>query len=103
MNVRIFKPSKSAMQSGLGKTQNWVLEYEPLTKRTPEPLMGWSQSDDTLNQVRLNFPSAEAAIAHATAQGWDYTVANERVKKVQPRNYGDNFRYIPPPSEGESA
>lgn len=95
MKVRIFKPSRSTMQSGLGKTQKWVLESEPVTKRTLEPLMNWSQSDDTLNQIKLSFPSREAAIAHAQKQGWEYSVAPERVKKIRPRNYMDNFRYIP--------
>lgn len=95
MKVKIFKPTRSVMQSGLGKTQSWVLECEPVSKRTPEDLMGWCQSDDTLSQVSLSFSTKEAAIAHAEKQGWDYTVAVERVKKVRPRSYMDNFRYFP--------
>ncbi len=91
--VRIYKPSRSSMTSGLSKTKSWILEYAPSTKRTPEPLMGWSQSDDTLNQVRLKFPTKEAAIAHATQQGWDYNVAADKTRIVKPRNYMDNFKY----------
>lgn len=96
MKVKIFKPSRSAMQSGMGKTHEWILEFDPLTKRTPEPLMGWSQADDTLNQIRMVFPSSDAAVIYAQKQGWEYAVAVEKVKKVRPRNYSDNFRYIPP-------
>jgi len=96
MKVRIYNPSRSATQSGMAKTQNWILEYVPLSKRSPEPLMGWSSSKDTLNQVKLKFSSREAAIAHAQEQGWEYNVAVDQERKVKPRSYADNFKYIPP-------
>ena len=96
MNVRIYRPSKNAMQSGLGKTKVWILEYENTTRRGPEPLMGWTASGDTDNQVRLKFPTQEQAIAYANEQGWTYTLAPAHERIVKPRNYVDNFRYIPP-------
>lgn len=96
MKVRIYSPAKSAMQSGHGKTRQWIIEYESVSARNPEPLMGWSSSEDTLNQVKLKFPSREAAIARAEQEGWDYTVAIDQERKVKPRNYGDNFKYYPP-------
>jgi len=83
------------MQSGTAKTNKWILEYAPSSKRSPEPLMGWSQSHDTLAQVRLKFDTQDAAVEHAKAQGWDYTVAVARAKRVKPRSYMDNFKYIP--------
>ena len=61
--------------------------------------MGWTSSEDTLNQVRLKFPTREEAIAHAERQGWDYTVTVERERKVLPRSYMDNFKYVPPTEE----
>jgi len=96
MKVHIYKPSKNTMQSGLAKTKLWVLEYEPETRRLPEPLMGWTASGDTTNQVKLRFPSAEAAVAHAREQGWEYSLDQAHDRVVKPRNYVDNFRYIPP-------
>ncbi|MGZ9096696.1 MAG: ETC complex I subunit [Micavibrio sp.] len=96
MKVRIFQPSKNAMQSGRGNTDRWVLEYEVETKRQPEPLMGWTASGDTLNQVSLKFKSAEDAVAYAQEKGWDYTVSASHGRKIVPRNYSDNFRYLPP-------
>ena len=93
--VRIYKPSRSSMTSGLRKTQKWMLEYAPVSKRSPEPLMGWSQADDTLNQVKLSFSTKEAAIAHAEAQGWEYNVAVDKTRIVKPRNFMDNFKYVP--------
>ncbi|MBI3440711.1 MAG: ETC complex I subunit, partial [Proteobacteria bacterium] len=55
MKARIFKPAKNAMQSGRASSAKWVLEYELETPRRPEPLMGWTAANDTLNQVRMKF------------------------------------------------
>ena len=42
------------MQSGLGKSDKWILEFE--TKNpTKNPLMGWESSNDTLSEIRLEF------------------------------------------------
>ena len=95
MDVRIYKPGKTAMQSAHGKTHDWVLEYEAKSARVPESLMGWVSSEDTLNQVRLKFPTAEEAIEFAKQSGWRYTVLPEHKRRLKPRNYGDNFKYIP--------
>ena len=99
MRVRIYKPSKNAMQSGLARTGQWLLEYETETPRVPEPLMGWTSSGDTLNQVRLSFPTMQEAAAYAQQKGWAYTIQPPHERKVRPRNYVDNFRYIPPPED----
>ncbi len=96
MDVRIYRPAKSAMQSGRAKAQDWLLEYELKTARQPESLMGWTSSGDTLNQVRLTFNSLEDAIAYADKKGWGYTVQPAQERIVRPRNYVDNFKYIPP-------
>ncbi|HSK40398.1 MAG TPA: ETC complex I subunit [Arenibaculum sp.] len=93
MNVRIYRPSKTAMQSGRAKIGRWTLEYEIETPRRPEPLMGWISSGDTLNQVRLEFDTRDEAIAFAERKGWSYTVSEPRERRVLPRNYADNFRH----------
>lgn len=95
MKARIFKPAKNAMQSGLGNTGQWVLEYELETPRKPEPIMGWTAAGDTLNQVRMKFFSREAAIAFAESRGMAYTVGTEQERKIVPRSYLDNFKYRP--------
>jgi hypothetical protein len=94
---RIFQPPKSSMQSGRGKTLYWQLEYELPTARRPEPLMGWTSSGDTLNQVKIKFPTKEEAVAFAERQGFDYSVELPKPHRVRPRSYADNFRYVPPP------
>ena len=91
--ARIFKPAKTAMQSGRAQTRKWVLEYEPATPRRPEPLMGWASAEDPLDQVSLRFATLDEAIAFAEKRGLDYTVITPRDEIEKPKSYADNFRY----------
>src|SRR5438270_887387 len=70
----IYKPAKSAMTSGRAGTKRWLLEFEPQSAPFIEPLMGWTGSTDPLPQVRLTFPSREAAVAYAQRHRLDYEV-----------------------------
>lgn len=99
--ARIYKPSKTAMQSGRGKTAAWVLEYEPATPKGPESLMGWTAAGDTLGQIRLKFTDLKEAQQYAEAKGLEYTISGEHERRLRPRNYGDNFRYIPVEEDGK--
>ena len=65
MVARIYKPAKTAMQSGFGNTKGWVLDFEPEAPRRVEPLMGWTSSSDMRQQLRLRFDSKEEAVAWA--------------------------------------
>ena len=92
MTVRIYRPAKTAMQSGRGLTQEWVLEFEPGARR-PEPLMGWTSSDDTLAQVRLSFANKDDALAYAAKHALQYVLEEPQERKVKPKAYADNFRF----------
>jgi hypothetical protein len=92
MRVRIFKPAKTAMQSGQANTKEWVLEPEPSRKEV-EPLMGWTSSRDTMGQVQLSFATLDDAKAHAEKNGWQYTVEMPKSRPVRPKAYADNFAY----------
>ena len=72
--ARIYRPAKSAMQSGRARTRKWVLEYEPASRRDPDPLMGWASARDTLNEVRLRFDTLDEALAFARKHGLEYTL-----------------------------
>jgi hypothetical protein len=91
--VRIFKPAKTAMQSGRRNTKQWVLEYEQASRRQPDPLMGWSSAHDTLNEVRLHFATLAEAVAFAEKHGLDYTVIAPQPRTEKQKSYADNFRY----------
>ena len=56
--AKIFIPSKTAMQSGRGKTKKWVLAFDTKNTKT-NPLMGWESGEDTMSEVILNFTSKE--------------------------------------------
>jgi hypothetical protein len=92
MEARIFKPSKSAMQSGRGGTRDWVLELvNPGARREVDPLMGWTSSDDTSSQVRLTFETREQAIAYAEREGLNFTVEEARPARRLVKSYAENF------------
>ena len=92
MKVRIFKPAKTAMQSGVGKIKEWVLESEPMPKIL-DPLMGWTGSRDTMEQVQLWFHTLEEAKAYAEKEAWQYTVEQPHQRHIKPKAYADNFAY----------
>lgn len=93
MPVRIYKPAKTAMQSGEARTKEWVLEFEPEAKSAPDPLMGWISSSDTKAQVRLEFDSKDEAVAFAVREGYAYTVVEPKPRKPIRKTYADNFRF----------
>jgi hypothetical protein len=94
--ARIYRPSKTAMQSGRAKTRKWLLDYEIATPRAPDPLMGWSSAADTLNEVTLRFDTLDEAIEFATRRGLDYAVTEQQQPRFKPKSYADNFRYDRP-------
>jgi hypothetical protein len=91
--ARIYRPTKTAMQSGRAQARKWILEYEPATPRQPDPLMGWASAADTLNEVQLRFNSSNEAVAFADRLGLDYTVIAPHDSAERPKSYADNFRY----------
>jgi hypothetical protein len=91
--ARIYRPSKTAMQAGRSQTHSWLLEYEPATRRSPDPLMGWSSAQDTLNQVRLRFPTLDEAVVFAKKRGLDFTIIEPHTRTPKTKSYADNFRY----------
>ncbi|HVO04650.1 MAG TPA: ETC complex I subunit [Candidatus Cybelea sp.] len=93
MQARIFKPAKSASQSGRAGTLKWVLEFAPSSRREADPLMGWTSSDDTRRQVRLTFETKEEAVAYAEREGIPYVIEEPHERRIQPKAYADNFRY----------
>lgn len=93
MTARIFKPARTAMQSGEARTKEWILEFEPASPRDIDPLMGWTSSRDMQSQVRLEFDSKEEAIAYATRVGLAYTLSEPKPRKPIKKSYADNFKF----------
>jgi len=93
MRARIYRPSKSATQSGTGRSRDWVLEFSPDSPRQIDPLMGWTSSGDMNSQVRLHFETRDAAEAYARDRGIQYSLLQPRDRRpnIRPGGYGENF------------
>ena len=88
--AKIYKPNKSAMQSGLGKTVKWILEFETKDP-TKNPLMGWESSSDTYTELKLVFKSKELAINYAKKKKINYEIIEPKKRKTVKKSYADNF------------
>lgn len=93
MTARIYQPAKTAMQSGRANTKHWVLEFEPILPKSNDPLMGWTSSGDTRQQVRLQFATCEEAITYAEARGLAYVVSEPQDNPLKPKSYAANFAW----------
>jgi len=88
--AKIYIPNKSAMQSGLGKSDKWILEFETKDP-TKNPLMGWESSSDTLSEVILEFSSKEKAIEYAKKKKINFDIIEPKKRKITKKSYADNF------------
>ena len=93
MAARIYRPAKTAMQSGNAKADTWTLDFEPEQPRKVEPLMGYTSSRDMKSQIRLTFETKEEAIAYAQKNGIAYTVQEPKETRRRVVTYSENFRF----------
>ena len=92
MAARIYQIQKNALQSGKARTDKWVLEFAPSEAKKADPLTGWAGSGDTQSQVKLTFPSLDAARAYADRYEIGYTFIPTPPKTLKIQAYADNFR-----------
>jgi ETC complex I subunit-like protein len=93
MSARIYQPAKTAMQSGQANTKDWALDFVPEEPRQVEPLMGWTSSGDTRQQLRLRFASKEEAVAYCERHGIAYQVFESKPAARRTMSYSDNFAF----------
>ena len=93
MKVKIYKPYKTASQSGLHKFKHWIVEFPKDNNLGSEPLMGWQKSDNTYKQVQLKFKSLDQAIQYVEKNKLDYILIKDKEKKFKIKSYSDNFKY----------
>ena len=88
--AKIYIPTKNAMQSGLNKSNKWIIEFN--TKKTgTNPLMGWESSTDTLSELKLEFRTKELAIEYANKNKIDFEIVEPQKRKIIKKAYADNF------------
>ena len=88
--AKIYIPNKNPMQSGNGKTDKWILEFETKDP-TNNPLMGWESSSDTYTELKLEFSTKELAINYVKKNKIDFEVVEPKIRKVVKKSYADNF------------
>ncbi|WES32165.1 ETC complex I subunit [Varunaivibrio sulfuroxidans] len=93
VKARIYRPAKTAMQSGRARTRKWVLDFEPDQAKVTDPLIGWIGSADMNGQVRITFDSREDAIAFAERNALDYEVSAAHERHLVLKNYADKFAF----------
>ena len=91
MTIKIYKPSKSSMQSGLGKTKQWLAEYTSEKDKIKDTLMGWNSSLDTKEQIKIFFDTKEQAIEWSIKNNQQFIVVEPKERKIKPKNYASNF------------
>lgn len=92
MKVRIYRPTKSAMQSGKKNIKKWLMTpVEENKTRQLNPLMGWTSSNDTETQLKFFFSSKEEAIKYAENEGFEYEVKEPKTSTMKQKSYAENF------------
>lgn len=92
MQVRIYKPTKTTMQSGMANSKEWLLEFVSQEDQKIEPIMGWTSSSDMLQEIKMKFPTKQAAIDFANKNQYKHDVIEPQGKKLIKRSYADNFK-----------
>ena len=88
--AKIYKPSKTAMQSGIKKFDKWMIEFVT-DDPGKNPLMGWESSSDTYSELNLEFKSKDLAVEYAKKNNIDYEVIEPKERKIIKKSYADNF------------
>ena len=78
------------MQSGLAKTNKWIIEFKTKDSGV-DPLMGWESSMDTLTELKLEFSTKEMAIDYAKKNKIDFELIEPQKRKIVKKSYADNF------------
>tara|TARA_Y100000590_G_scaffold246744_1_gene277212 strand:- start:352 stop:633 length:282 start_codon:yes stop_codon:yes gene_type:complete len=88
--AKIYKPTKTAMQSGRRNTKKWILKFDTMNNGI-NPLMGWETSTDTMSEVKLEFLNKDEAINYAKKNNIDYYIVEPEKNKIIKKSYTDNF------------
>jgi len=92
MKAKIYKPAKTAMQSGRAKYNKWVLKFLDQKNQLKDTMMGWNGGSSTVSQIELKFSTKEEAVSYAKKNNIDYEVLETSERKVISKSYADNFK-----------
>ena len=92
MKAKIYKPAKTAMQSGRAKYNKWVLKFLDQKNQLKDTMMGWNGGSSTVSQIELKFSSKDEAVSYAKKNSIDYEILETSERKVINKSYADNFK-----------
>ena len=92
MKAKIYKPAKTAMQSGRAKYNKWVLKFSDKKNQLKDTMMGWNGGSSTISQIELKFSSKEEAVNYAKKNNIDYEILETSERRVINKSYADNFK-----------
>ena len=92
MKAKIYKPAKTAMQSGRSKFNKWVLKFSDKKNQLKDTMMGWNGGSSTVSQIELKFSTKEEAVSYAKKNNIEYEVLETSERKVINKSYADNFK-----------
>ena len=90
--ARISELERKTTQSGKANAGRWLLEFERQEGQRADPLTGWNGSGDTRTQVRMTFPTRDAAIAYCDRHDLAYHLVPAPPVRLKIQAYADNFR-----------
>ena len=93
MVAKIYKPAKTAMQSGRQKTDKWILEFIQKKPTKRDPVMGWPSCEDTQKQIKLKFETMEKAVNYCEKNNIKFELVKNQERKIKPKAYADNFSF----------
>lgn len=92
MKVQIYRPARSAMQSGPSRGE-WVVEFPSGARPPIDALTGWTGSLDTKEQLRLGFATKDEAVSYAKRTGLDFSLSDPALREIKPKSYAANFAF----------
>ena len=95
MKIKIYKPAKSATQSGKFKFK-WIVEFEEeINHRSIDPQTKWVSTNSTESQLRFSFNSKEEAVDFAKKQSEKHNlqieIQEQKISQITKKCYADNF------------
>jgi hypothetical protein len=94
LEVLIYQPEKSAMQSGAFIGKKWFMKFVNYEEEEGDyifDIMNWEGGRDVLKTIKMEFSSEEEAIAFAKFKGFKYTISKNNERIIKPKSYASNF------------
>ena len=87
----IFKPTKSAMQSGLNNSKKWCLRNKDENESFISSKYCWNGSSNPEKQIKIFFDDLDSAVNFAKKNNYNFEVLKPNLKTLIKKSYAENF------------